>query len=164
MHPTGTCAVWKSLSLKEKKARVNCTKCPFGGLDTKHKTEECKKTNLKCHNCLQEDDHHTWFCFRPKSKTKSSITKTLIGGESNKLPPVMVKTTFITTASPCNNRYGKLGGMFDDCSTDHYNTNEEARKYNFPGRRLSLRSRRLGALTKLSLLFYIQSQFLMCME
>ena len=29
MHPTGTCAVWRGLSLKEKKDRVNCVKCAY---------------------------------------------------------------------------------------------------------------------------------------
>ena len=38
MHPTGSCAVWKSMTLKEKKDKVNCVRCPFGGKGTKHKT------------------------------------------------------------------------------------------------------------------------------
>ena len=62
MHPTGTCAVWASLSLKEKMDKVNCIRCPFKGKDTKHTTADCKKTKFKCHNCLQENDHHSWFC------------------------------------------------------------------------------------------------------
>ena len=67
MHPTGSCAVWRSLSLEEKKEKVNCEKCPFYGKDTKHTTAECKKVKFKCHDCLQDSDHHTWFCTYPKS-------------------------------------------------------------------------------------------------
>ena len=62
MHSTGSCAVWSSLTLKEKIDKVNCIKCPFWGKDTNHNTDECRKTKFKCHNCLQENDHHTWFC------------------------------------------------------------------------------------------------------
>ena len=61
MHPTGNCAVCRSLSLKEKKLKVNCIKCPFGGKVTKHTTTECKKTKFNYHNCLQENDYHTCF-------------------------------------------------------------------------------------------------------
>ena len=67
MHSTGSCAVWHSLSLKEKEEKVNCVKCPFYGKDTKHSTSECKKEKFKCHECSQENDHHTWFCNKPKS-------------------------------------------------------------------------------------------------
>ena len=67
MHSTGSCAVWQSLFLKEKEEKVNCVKCPFYGKETKHSTSECKKEKFKCHECLQENDHHTWFCTMPKS-------------------------------------------------------------------------------------------------
>ena len=68
MHPTGNCAVWCNLSLQEKTKKVNCVQCPFGGKETRHTTAECKKTKFKCHNCLEENDHHTWFCTKPNSR------------------------------------------------------------------------------------------------
>ena len=68
MHPTGYCAVWHSLSIQERKEKVNCIKCPFGGKETKHTTEDCKKTKFKCHNCSEENNHHTWFCTKPNSR------------------------------------------------------------------------------------------------
>ena len=66
LHSTGNCAVWAALSLKDKTERVNCVKCPFYGKDTQHTTAECRKTKFKCHKCLQENDHHTWFCTKLK--------------------------------------------------------------------------------------------------
>ena len=144
MHPTGSCAVWKSMTLKEKNDKVNCVRCPYNGKETKHTTAECQKKKLKCHNCHQDDDHHTWFCTRAKSKTNTSITKTMIGSDVQGLLPVMVKTAFISTLSPSNNRSGKLGGMFDDCSTDHYITHEAASKYQFPGQDVELEVEGIG--------------------
>ena len=69
MHPTGSCAVWRSLSYHQKKAKVNCERCPFNGLDTKHTTSSCPKKKLKCFECDQEDDHHSWFCKKIKAKS-----------------------------------------------------------------------------------------------
>ena len=74
----------------------------------------------------------------PKSKTKTSLTKIMLGNEHLQLPPVIVKSAFISTASPYNNKCGKLGGIFDDCSTDHYVTHDIAKKYNFPGQEVEL--------------------------
>ena len=134
MHSTGNCAVWKALSLKEK---VNCVKCPVGGKNTKHTTSECKKEKLKCHNCNEENSHHTWFCTKQKAKTNSTFTKSA-SGASAALPPVIVKTRFVSAVSPINNMSGKIGAMFDDCSSDHYITHEAAKRYNFPSREVIL--------------------------
>ena len=144
IHPTGNCAVWRSLSLQEKKGKVNCIKCPFGGKDTKHFTADCKKTKFKCHNCLQENDHHSWFCTKPKAKTNSTITKTSISGESLLLPPVMVKTMFVSVVSQKNNMPGKIGAMIDDCSTDHYVTHSVAKRYGFPSTDVELEVEGIG--------------------
>ena len=149
MHPTGSCAVWKSLSLREKKEKVNCIKCPFNGKETKHTTSDCPKKKLKCHNCLQEDDHHTWFCTKTKSKTNSSSSKSLSSCSNLVLPPVLVKTVFVSVLSPASNQCGKLGAMFDDCSTDHYITHEAARKYKFPGREVDLEVEGIGGVEQI---------------
>ena len=146
MHPTGSCAVWKSLSIREKKEKVNCVRCPYNGKDTKHTTAECQKKKLKCHNCLQEDDHHTWFCTKPKSKTNSCNSKPLSSCSNMVLPPVLVKTVFVSAVSPISNKCGKLGAMFDDCSTDHYVTHEAAQKYNFPGQDVELEVEGIGGI------------------
>ena len=144
MHPTGNCAVWRSLSLREKKDKVNCVKCPFGGKETKHFTEDCKKTKIKCHNCLQENDHHSWFCTKPKAKTNSTITKTTISENSSLLPPVMIKTMFVSVVSPYNNMSGKIGAMIDDCSTDHYVVHSVAKKFGFPSTDVELEVEGIG--------------------
>lgn len=144
LHPTGNCAVWRSLSLREKRERVNCVKCPFGGKDTKHVTADCKKTKLKCHNCLQDDDHHTWFCSKPKAKTNTTLTKTSLCVDSHLLPPVMVKTLYVSVVSPVNNASGKIGSMFDDGSTDHYVTHSAAKKFGFPGTEIELEVEGIG--------------------
>ena len=98
-------------------------------------TSECQKTKIKC---LQDDDIHTWFCTQTKSKTKTSLTKTILSNEHLELPPVMVKTAFISTVSFHNNKCGKLGSMFDDFSTDHYVTHATAKRYNFPEQEMDL--------------------------
>ena len=144
MHPTGNCAVWRSLSLQEKKGKVNCIKCPFGGKETKHVTEDCKKTKYKCHNCLSENDHHTWFCNRPKAKTNTTLATITNIEDSLLLPPVMVKTLFISVVSPVNNMSGKIGAMIDDCSTDHYVSHSAARKYGFPSTDVELQVEGIG--------------------
>ena len=58
----------------------------------------------------------------------------------------MVKTAFISTAFPNNNRFGKLGGKFHDCSTDHYITHEAAKQYNFPGQEVESEVEGIGGI------------------
>ena len=65
------------------------------------------------------------------------------------LPPVLVKTVFVSAVSPISNKCGKLGAMFDDCSTDHYVTHEAAQKYNFPGQDVELEVEGIGGIEQI---------------
>ena len=56
----------------------------------------------------------------------------------------MVKTLFVPTVSPYNNKSGKLGSVIDDCSTDHYVTYRAVKKYDFPGKDVELSVEGLG--------------------
>ena len=56
----------------------------------------------------------------------------------------MVKTLFVPTVSPYNNKSGKLGAVFDDCSTDHYVTFRAVNKYDFQGKDVELSVEGLG--------------------
>ena len=56
----------------------------------------------------------------------------------------MVKTLFVSVVSPTNNMNGKVGAMFDDCSTDHYITHSAAKKFGFPKTEVELEVEGIG--------------------
>ena len=145
IHPTNNCEVWRSLTFQEKKAKVKCIYHPAKGLKGDHTTDECKVGKAKCDLCKDSNrnGHHSWFCYQVTAKTKTSLTKTSIGS-SEQLDPVMVKTLFVPTVSPYNNKSGKLGSVIDDCSTDHYVTYRAVKKYDFPGKDVELSVEGLG--------------------
>ena len=133
------------MTFQEKKAKVKCIYHPAKGLKGDHTTDECKVGKAKCDLCKDSNrnGHHSWFCYQVTAKTKTSLTKTSIGS-SEQLDPVMVKTLFVPTVSPYNNKSGKLGSVIDDCSTDHYVTYRAVKKYDFPGKDVELSVEGLG--------------------
>ena len=145
LHPTNRCDVWKSLTYNQKREKVKCIYHPAKGLKGDHVTSECRVGKAKCEICKDnnQNGHHTWFCYQVTAKTKTSLTMSSVGA-SEQLNPVMVKTLFVATISPFNNKSGKLGSVIDDCSVDHYVTYKAIEKYNFPGRDVELSVEGLG--------------------
>ena len=122
-HSMGSCAVWNSLSLKDKERKVKCKRCPFS---TNHTTNTCSVKNRICRIC-SSDSHHILLCPKQKASSNLCSTKSMIGNTTSLLP-VMVQTGYVT------GEFGdKHGAMFDLCSTDDYVTHDCAIRHGFPG-------------------------------
>ena len=122
IHSVNTCDVWKSLSNKEKLAKVKCKKHPFA---KDHVTADCKTEIRQCKNC-KEKSHHILLCPKTKTIGNSTQTKSLVGTSSS--DPMLMQTTFVNTSYGC-----KLGTYWDLGSSDNYITNKMARKLGLQG-------------------------------
>ena len=131
-HSMETCAVWASLSVKEKKERVQCIKHPFRD---DHTTNTCTFKARKCKYC-QEDRHHFLLCPKkpPLRSSSSNIAKTSSQTAAASVDlPVMVQAQFVTSEHNV-----KLGALMDLCSTDDYITHKVAKERGFHGEDVQL--------------------------
>ena len=65
-HPMERCAVWNSLTQKDREKKVKCVKHPF---KEDHTTQECTVDGRKCKFCYK-DNHHFLMCSKkPPSKS-----------------------------------------------------------------------------------------------
>ena len=138
-HSVETCDVWNSLNVKEKEAKNKCKKHPFS---QDHKTSECKSGIRGCRIC-KEKSHHTLLCLKRKVKTSSAKTsvsaKTRIS--SSLETPVIVQAMYVKGLK------GEYGTLLDNCSTDHYITNEMAKRKKFVGEEVELLVEGIGGET-----------------
>ena len=129
-HSVETCDVWNSLVVKEKEAKVKCRKHPFS---QDHNNTECKSIIRGCRIC-KEKSHHTLLC--PKRKVKTSTAKNSVTAKTRMSTsletPVIVHAMFVKTLK------GMFGTLLDNCSTDHYITNDMARKHKLRGEEVEL--------------------------
>ena len=71
-HPMERCAVWNSLTQKDREKKVKCVKHPF---KDDHTTQECEVDGRKCKFC-SKDNHHFFLCSKkPPSKSSSCAAK-----------------------------------------------------------------------------------------
>ena len=130
-HSVETCDVWNSLNVKEKEAKVKIKKYPFS---QDHKTSECKSGIKGCRIC-KEKSHQV-----KTSSAKTSVTaKTRIS--SSLETPVIVQAMYVKGLK------GEYGTLLDNCSTDHYITNEMAKRKKFVGEEVELLVEGIGGET-----------------
>ena len=127
LHDVESCEVWKSLSLKDKEAKVKCKKHPFAD----HKTSDCRREIRPCKYC-QEKTHHFLLCYKKKATTNATKNAVIRGASAGL--PVMVQTNYVKAGD------GKtmLGTMWDLCSTDNYIQHKFARKLGLEGDEVEL--------------------------
>ena len=92
MHKLSECDVWTSLSLSQKKDKVQCIKHPW----TRDHTSQNCKFKSSCWKC-KSTDHHQLFC--PKLvKTNTKVGQVTSDDElsSGELPPVLLPALFVS--------------------------------------------------------------------
>ena len=133
LHGVEDCAVWKSLSLKEKESKVMCKKHPFA-ID--HNTNSCKLKARECKYC-KDTSHHFLLCPKKKTATNSAKVSLKSNHTTNKPTcavkqstldvPVIVQALFVRSGGR------RLGTLLDNCSTDNYVTHDMAKKLKLSG-------------------------------
>ena len=118
LHNVGDCEVWRSLSIQDKRGKVQCIKHPFSD----HKTANCNTAVRACKYC-NDKSHHFLLCPTKKASSHACSTKSMLGNGGIELP-VMVQTSYTHTGLGGV----RLGTMWDLCSTDHYILNKTAKK------------------------------------
>ena len=119
MHRLSECEVWKSLTLAQKKDKVQCIKHPWS---RDHTTLDCKFKS-SCWKC-KSADHHQLFCPVVKTVTKVGHVTHDDGESCAELPPVLLPALYVRGVK------GIYGTLMDNCSTDNYVVNDIAIRQN----------------------------------
>ena len=133
-HHMNSCAVWGSLSHRERVSLVKCIKHPFS--KDGHLTKECKRNIRTCTHCNKENEHNSLLCpkFQVVKKSSTNISRKALAlasrhpGSPPDLAPTLLYTMFVKTKGS-----KRLGTLIDHGSTDDYVLNSVAKRMKLRG-------------------------------
>ena len=130
-HPMEPCAVWDSMSLKDREKKVKCIKHPF---NSDHTTQNCTVSGRRCKYCSQ-DSHHFLLCPKKPVRSKTHVARVSTNSAVTVQPmlPVMVQAQYVNGENS-----SKIGTLMDLCSTDDYVTHRYAELHHLPGEDVDL--------------------------
>ena len=150
MHSMGSCLVWASLSLQQRRDLVKCIKHPFS--QDGHTTTECiRDLTRPCIHCGKINDHSSLLCpaFQVRKKSSANTSRRYVSIHElsdnpiagSDLPPTLLYTQFTKTIGG-----RRLGTLIDNGSTDDYVLNQTARRLKLIGQPVELVTEGFGGI------------------